>query len=446
MSFIKITHLILAACLLMFEPLSAQQALNLQDIWQILLKRNSDLKHQSLQVEQSGLQVEIQKSEYLPKLNAAAGYNYVSELARIEFPAGSPFGNGIDAGVKNQYDASVSVLQPVFAGFSRPRMVEALENRLQSEQWRKQVIRNQLLWQSGKLYYGIRQNELAAKALYNSRQRLATQLWKLKNLMTVGQAVPFDTLQVSNRMLRLQNQIDKLQDAERILLSKLAGLLDQPQPAALQPDAVNEIPEISGTIEDWLQKAVQLRPELQNLHYLKLAASARSLAQEAVYYPQVNAQAAVHYARPGVNFFKDEWMSYYAIGIGLQWNLWNWNSDHKKVQIARLQTRQVDLQVQKLRTQIRQEVEEAWYAWQSTRKQIRFQEKLVAQERERFRQAGERFDAQQLSSIDFSAVETQLTEAEFNLQKEYMNGAISALQLLYASGQIGDIAGGDHEK
>ena len=61
----------------------------------------------------------------------------------------------------------------------------------------------------------------------------------------------------------------------------------------------------------------------------------------------------------------------------------------------------------------------------------------MAQEKERYRIAGRKFEQGMATSLDMSDAEKKLTEAELLLQKDYVEWRQYQLQLDYATGLIG---------
>ena len=152
--------------------------------------------------------------------------------------------------------------------------------------------------------------------------------------------------------------------------------------------------------------------------------------------PQVWASAAYHYGRPGVDFFKDQWMGYYTVGLNARWQLWDWGQVQRQVEKARLEGRRLELQDQQLRLEIRQQVAEACAQLHSAAEQIRLQRQLVAQEQERERRGSQSYAQGQATSLDLSAAENALVAAELALEQSRLQWRQSELQLRFATGRL----------
>ena len=116
----------------------AQQSLTLADAWAIARQNNLALQQQQVQQSQVAAEVRIQQSDYLPKLSVSAGAQYVSEIAKIDVPF---LPNPIEAGVKERYDLSANLQQPIFTGFRTSNLVKAAKNQQAAAELQENTVR-----------------------------------------------------------------------------------------------------------------------------------------------------------------------------------------------------------------------------------------------------------------------------------------------------------------
>lgn len=425
-----------------FRTVPAQQnstVLDLNGAFALVKANNLNLKQFETAMRQAQLETGIQKTAYLPTVATAASFNYISELAKLEVPLSLPGISipPIEAGVKNQYDLAILVKQPLFTGFRTKNLIRSAKAQEQANAVEKEILLNKLYLQTGQLFYGIQLNRYQRKVLQQSVRRADVQLEKVRNLLQAQQITRFDTLQVANRKLTLQNRILRLRHLEEILLSKFRFLLNTDAPAEIELIRLQQVPLSLEDLSSYIRIARENRPELRKLQALKNARSFSAKAVRSVRFPQVFASATYHYARPGVNFFKDQWMNYFTAGVNLQWEIWNWRRTKQKTEQVTLGIQKIDLQTQQMIKNIEQEIEEAYKYLISTKEQIMLQKKIVAQEKERYRIAGRKFEQGIATSLDVSDAEKKLTEAELLLQKDYVEWRQHQLQLKYATGLIG---------
>lgn len=412
----------------------AQQNLSLQQLWKKMQENNYTIKQQQKLIDAAVEDVSIQSAGQYPVISMGAGFNYQSEVASLEFPGSSS--STIDAGVKEQYDLSVSVTQPIFTGFRTSSMIKASQQQLQSKEIEKQVANNQLMLSIGKLYYQSQLNMLQRKVLEQSEERIANQLQLIRNLMEAEQKTAFDTLEVANHKLNLQGQIIKLKDGYEILLSKIRYLINVENHIVLSPFEISDASLIVPALPDIQNSALNNRIELQLLDKQKKSIEYNKSAIKSSYYPQIYANASYHYSKPGINFFQNEWMDYYSAGVKLQWELWSWGKSKSKVHQADLTIEKLSLQNEQLKKDIMQQVEEAQKNLKMSKTQINLNKNLVAVEKERYRIVKDNYEQGLSTTIDLNNAEHALTAAELELQKEYVSWYQNELMLDYATGNV----------
>ena len=412
----------------------------LERLWKLALKNNPAVQSQRLQVEQARRQLKFQRRERLPKLHSSASYSYVSEIPEFRLPFTVPSfpAVNITAGTHRRYDFAATVEQPLFTGWRLTRQVQAARYSVAAREGQMRARRNALLFQVGGLYYQILLNRLQAKTLAQAIGRTELHLRRARSLLATAQATAFDTLEVANRKLQLLSQLKRLRDSGKILQAKLARLLGGKEVSVPEPGngaglTAAKIPPL----DSLLALALRRRPELQAFRAARRAQKARAGAARSLYFPQIYGSFSYHYARPGVNFFRDEWMSYYTAGVGLKWSLWNWGQRRLQVQQAELAVRQAALQERDFENRVAEEVREAYYHLLSLRDQLELQKRLVSQERERYRLARSRYSQGLATSLDLSDAEKTLLSAELTQKQFWVQWQVVWLQLRLATGTIG---------
>jgi outer membrane protein TolC len=415
------------------------QTLTLEDAWRIALSNNLSLQQQETLLRQAREETAIQKAGYLPTLSTLATYGYTSEIARfqvpITFPGIPPV--EIEAGTKDHYDVVAQIDQPLFTGFRTRNLVKFASEQFRAQSAQKEATSNQILLQVGMLYYQIQLDYLQQKVLEQAIKRADHHLEKVRSFYRAQQATAFDTLEVGNRKLQLQSQLEKLRDLHPILASKLVHLLNLEYTPEIPEMSVENTSLTLGDLSEYQSVASSNRPELRQIGLMQRGQSFRVKALKSAYFPQLYASASYHHAKPGVNFFRDEWMDYYTVGLNLRWQLWNWKQDQRQVEKARLDYERLDLQSQQLLLDVRQQVTEAFQQLQTVRRQIELQQQLVAQEGERYRITKENYEQGYATSLDLSTAENTLTSSELTLKQDYIEWLQFRLQLQFATGKIG---------
>ena len=65
-------------------------------------------------------------------------------------------------------------------------------------------------------------------------------------------------------------------------------------------------------------------------YYLQHNRLQQEVLEQSTERAQVYANAAMHYGRPGVNAFRDQWMGYYTLGVKMRWQFWDAGQNRRK--------------------------------------------------------------------------------------------------------------------
>jgi outer membrane protein TolC len=417
--------------LLLLNPalLLCQENLTLDQAWIIALENNYTLQQQENLIEKARKEISIQQTDYYPSLNSSG------LLARAnfeKFPMKLPSESntvGIDL-------IGLSINQSIFSGFKTKNMIASAREKLVAQEIHRTVIQNSVLLEVGNLYYDLQYNLLQQQTLESSINRLKNQQKRIRNLYISEQATPYDTLEISNKKLQIENQLAVLKDGEQILWSNLKYLLNEEELPPLSPLAT-EFNQIS--LQDhgyYIQQALEFRAELKNLSAQKKAQIIFSDGLKARYYPQLSASFGFNFLKMSGDLFIDEWTNFYSFLINFQWELWNWNRDSRKVEQARLDIKNIELQELQLIQDIKHQIKIAYQNLLSTQKKITLQKKLVSQEKEKYRITEERYNQGLATFLDLDSSELDYTAAETELYKNYINWYKNRLQLDFATGLI----------
>jgi outer membrane protein len=409
--------------------LMGQDRLTLDQSWVIALKNNYTIQQQVNLITKAQEEIAIQKTDYYPSLSTSglfARANFEKFPLKLPNESGKV---GLDL-------VSLSINQSIFSGLKTKNLVASAQEGLIAQQIKKSMIQNTVLLEVGNLYYEIQYNRLQQKVLEASINRINNQQKNIYNLYMSEQATPFDTLEISNKKLQIENQLAIVQDVEIILWSNFKYLLNEEDLPPINPLSPELIQFILLDQTDNIQQAIQTRPELKNLSAQKKAQLIYSDVLKARYYPNLSASFGFNVLKGTGDLFIDEWTNFYSVMINFQWELWNWNRDSKKVQQARLDIQNIELQESQLIQDIKHQIKVASQNLQSAQKKIKLQQKLVSQEKERYRITEERYNQGLATFLDLDSSELAYTEAETELHKYYITWYKNRLQLDFATGTI----------
>jgi outer membrane protein TolC len=409
--------------------LISQDKLSLKQAWSVALQNNYTLQQQENLIEKAREEISIQKTDYYPSLSSSG------LLARANFDK-FPMKLPNESGKVGIDLISLSINQSIFSGLRTKNLVESAQEKLVAQEIHKSMIQNTVLIEVGNLYYEIQNNLLQQQTLESSINRINNQQKRINNLFVSEQATPYDTLEISNKKLQIENQLAILKDVEKILWSNFKYLLNEEELPPLSPLST-ELNQITlQDQKDYVQLAIQIRPEFKNLSAQKKAQIIYSDVLKARYYPHLSASIGFNFLKMTGDLFIDEWTNFYSVLINFQWELWNWNRDSKKVQQAKLDIRNLELQELQFMQDIKHQIKIAYQNLLSTQRKIVLQKKLVSQEQKKYRITEERYNQGLATFLDLDSSELAFTEAETELLKNYINWYKNRLQLDFATGMI----------
>jgi len=406
-----------------------QDKLTLEQAWDIALMNNYTIQQQENLIEKAREEIAIQKTDFYPSLSASG---LLTRANFSKFPMKLPNESG-KVGIDL---VSLSINQSIFSGMKTKNLVESAREKLIAREINKLMIQNTVLVEVGNLYYEIQYNHLQQKVLEASINRVNNQKKNVYNLYLSEQATSFDTLEISNKKLQIENQLAILKDTEIVLWSNFRYILNEDELPPLNPLSPASISQSKYNQTEQINQAIQRRPELKNLSALKKAQLIYSDALKAGYYPQLSASFSFNMLKGTGDIFIDEWTNFYSVMMNFQWELWNWNRNSKQVQQARIDIQNLELQELQLIQDIKHQVTVASQNLQSSQKNIILQQKLVNQEKERYQITEKRYNQGLATFRDLDSSELAYTEAELELHKYFITWYKNKLQLDFATGLI----------
>jgi outer membrane protein TolC len=396
-------------------------------------KQNLTMQQLDHRSKSLSLDTDIKHAGFFPTLQANGTYSYISKQTTISLTSFPPY----SLEPKDSYDLNLTLSQVLFAGFRVRETYLLTVNRSNELDWQKESVRNQLRLGVGSIYFQVQSNRLLKKALEQSRARINNQMLYVRSLLEQKQAIPYDTLDVANRLYSLDTQISKLKQTEDVLNLKFNNFIHDENteytPANWDLSAMdNELQ----SLDSYIAMAKEKNADLLQIAMMKKSQTNLLHIQQSQLYPQLFASASYHEANPGTDLIGDKWMNYYTLGVGFQWNLWNWKANYRNVEQMRIEEKRLDLQHKQAWLNLEEQVKETYKNIEISKEQITMQERLFNQEQERYRILQDRYRENQVSSLDLSSGEKALTEAQLNLEQQYVSFYLYKLQMDALTGRL----------
>ena len=420
----------LLSSILLFSHISLAQspvAISVDSLVQAALAIDEQQQILAFEKEKISLDQKKLTTTFLPEINLNGVYNHQSEVAVLSLPFLPIPGGSIQAGVYDQYDFSMQLRTLLFDGFSRIHQRHLLNTSLDEQSYRlgyrKKEVQFQVYSQAYQYLYRVQ----TLNALNNSMARLALQQQRVHALFEQGFASSIDTLDISSRMNEIRLQRITLESGIQQTLRDLELLtgVSEIDSVIISPAATKFSLPQSDQVFAHLNENFDLQTlnfQYQKLNFLKKQ-------QYSNYLPKMYLAFSYHYGKPGVNFFEDEWMDYWTVGVQFSWNIWRWGRDRASVQQQNYALQQVALQKQFIQRATETKARKYLQQIKELSDQQRLLETMILEKQEKYDLIKQRWEQGQQTTLDVLQAERELTDTEMKKSLVQIQGKIIFLLL-----------------
>jgi outer membrane protein TolC len=329
-SFIK-PLLLLIILISITGNLFAQQVLTLKDCYDKALTVNALAGEKEAYATISGIKDKNLSKGWLPTIDANATANYNSDV--VDFAKALSSIPGMSSILSpmphDQYKFTVDINQVIYDGgaIKSGRAMEKADLRINEKQTEADLYK--LRSQINAYYFNAmllsRQKELLTNWLNLIEKRIASMQSALNN----GVLLKTDIDVLTSEKIKLGQQITE-NDLRR---SSLLKILEDITGIAINDSTQFVLPEQTNEITNEL-----MRPELQLFDLRREQLTAGLQLAQSKRMPKAFGFATLGYGNPpGSNFFSDSFATYYIVGGGIKWNIYDWNRVKNEKKVINLQ-------------------------------------------------------------------------------------------------------------
>ena len=275
---------------------------------------------------------------WLPTLDANAAVSYVSDVVDM----GNVFANlpipGISDGIPlmphDQYKVTLDINQVIYDGgaIKSARSIEKADLSINEKLTETDLYK--LRGQINSYYFNAmllnRQKELLNNYLDLIKKRISSMQSALAN----GVILQTDIDVLMSERIKLEQQLSENDLRRKSLLKILSDLTG----SVIDDSAIFVLPDQDVELTDEL-----LRPELQVYDLRKEQLTAGMQLTQSKRMPKAFGFATLGYGNPpGSDFFNDNFDTYYVVGAGIKWNIFDWNKVKNEKQVITLQQGIID--------------------------------------------------------------------------------------------------------
>ncbi|MAO10027.1 MAG: transporter [Flavobacteriaceae bacterium] len=297
-------------------PVVAQQTLTLQECYGLAAVNFPLAKQSQLLEAQKQFDKEIISNEKLPQLSLDAQATYQSDVIEIPIPNST-----IEPLNKDQYRATLSVNQLIYNGGAIDASLDVKSAQIKTKQKQVEVNLYQLKQQINQYYFSILLAQETDALLKAKQTQLQSKLSEVKIGIEYGAVLPASDKVLEAELLKINQQFIEVKSNKIVLIESLSNIIGQP----LDTSTTFQKPLVQTHIDTELN-----RPELDLFQLKKdeIESNKALIAKQNT--PKLLGFATGGYGNPGLNMLDNSFQPFYTLGVKLNWNVFDWNSNKKQ--------------------------------------------------------------------------------------------------------------------
>ena len=280
------------------------------------------IKQKALYEESAGLNIENLDKNYLPQLEISGKASYQSDVTQL--PISIP---GIEIPVidKDMYDLNLGLNQLIWDGGINKQQKLLEEANLQIWQQQVDVELYKVKERINGLFFKILLLQQNRDLLLSNKKVVADKIREMESGIRNGMVLSSKADVLRAQVLLINQHIAEIDTDVKAHYKMLGELLDMEIPVTTPLILPN--PEIETTTF----KNHRPEYELLSLNQNKLELSKNLVS--ATYTPKFSGFGKLGVGKPGLNMLNDGFDTYYYVGVGLSWDIVNWNKQKNQKKI-----------------------------------------------------------------------------------------------------------------
>ena len=323
------------------------QTLSVDEVVSMSLANNHDLK-----ATRHGSEISIAadhevRGALLPSVSASGSYTRLSDIPSFELTLPAEFASLGDFSVpsiRNRYDFSVRVDQPLFSGGRLLNQKRSAGLLADASVESVNAAEAEVAYAARAAYWNVYQAEASLEVSEAAQRSVEAQLAATITRREQGAALRSDVLTVQARLGEVKLDVLEARNAVKVAHLKLNEIVGLPMD--------DEIHTIESAPLDWsnldpaslTQTALDDDPSVQAARLTADALDASARAERAGWLPQIGIVAIYQYARPNQYIFplEDTFKGTWQAGLSATWQLWNWGQTKGRYDQARARAAQAN--------------------------------------------------------------------------------------------------------
>ena len=390
------------------------------------IRINWNQKNRILEEKKQKLNKENAEMKRLFTINFGAVYLYKSDQMEITLPDMNPApgiiipGEKILAGAKHNFDLNISLVQPIFTG-------NILSNSAKIEQIKLNIEEDKTLLNKIEISHAIKSSYFNYILLINKRKSLNTLIKQLnlhyKRINDFYKEDLIKKIDLLETEAKIKEQRINLEDMDKFIRREMINFKNLTN---MNIEEINEnFTEKIKSRKESFSFLKNNHPFIKSLDKRIKIFSARKKILKGEYMPHINGFAELHYGKPGIDFFENEWSLYFQGGLNIKLLAFNWNKKSRDDVIIKHSIEKIRNQREDFISNGKKYLDQLFETKKSTENKLKILEEIIQLSEEDIELKAKLFEEQQISNVDYL---TSLTAKERYVSKK--NETSAELELI----------------
>ncbi len=288
------------------------------------LERALSYRNALLNEEVSSLEKETAKKSRLFSIHSGGSYLFKSDRMEISMMPGQ----SVAAGSRHNFDIYAALRQPIYTGNILANSIRVKELRLAIAQKQKELEKINAAAAVKGAYFNYHLLKSKKKSSGTIIRKLSLHLERLEAHYREELVRKSDVLETRRKLQEQEISLEELNRSlasERLYFQRLCGLgID-----SVEAGYMEKTPGFQAVFEQFKTG----HPVPASLAEQSRLLATRGKIVKGGYLPRVSGFAELHYGKPGIDFFKNQWGVYFQGGLKVSMKLFDWNKKKRDLSV-----------------------------------------------------------------------------------------------------------------
>ena len=429
----KVKYLFLFIVFIGVSRTAAQDKWALSECLRAAYQANHLLKAVTYQEQQARMQLNISKAQRLPVVNMLSGYTRIGRLTTIEFstsPDAPP--RKLTFGTPNRMNLDVRLQMPLFTWQRIKNSIRLATLGLQMNSLEKEKQKLSLTAQVLQAYYGALFGKKILELTRQNVQRTEEYLNITQRRYAAGQLPKLELLRAR---VKLKNEQSRLQSARAEYEKSLAFLarVTGKSPGSIEPDGQIKFVPLTVDEHEYVQRALEKRPELRQLHGQKAMLATQQKIAGAGNKPNLGLVSSYSVMNGFDPMNPEKFYTNYNIGLQLSWPLFDGFKARFQAQGLYYNQKALEEQTKEIEENIKLQIRQALISLKQATQKIESQKANIELASEALSLAQKQYNQGVISSLDLLDAQKALLQTEMAYWQAVFSHILAKIELCKAT-------------